>query len=197
MLDPIAYTYDADYHCPDCTRARFGTDENHPWPPETAQDSEGNPLGAVAPWDEWYDFGYIAVQVLSCSDCGRELDRYEPWDLIEEAARKEGYEAGVAAGTWLLDGNSTEDDARTLLQGLEDGDPAVLESLPSSPLSGEWADAPLPRDVLEPYGMTDDDDAADDILSAYEDGYDEGVIDEAERSARAMLAGDNAPKGRW
>jgi hypothetical protein len=27
-LEPIAYTYEADYHCPDCAVARFGADDN-------------------------------------------------------------------------------------------------------------------------------------------------------------------------
>jgi hypothetical protein len=35
--------------------------------------------------------------------------------------------------------------------------------------------------------MTEDDDAADDVLTAYDDGFSRGVSDEAVRSARAML----------
>lgn len=49
---PIAYTYEASEHCPTCAAARFGVDEDG-WIPEDARDSEGNPVGAVAPWDEW------------------------------------------------------------------------------------------------------------------------------------------------
>jgi hypothetical protein len=104
-----------------------------------------------------------------------------------EGARQEGYERGVAAGSWLLDGNSTEDAARELLRGIEDGGPAVLDLLPSSPLSGEYADGLLPRDVLGLYDVDEEHDAADDVLRAYEDGFARGVEDEAVRSARAML----------
>jgi len=109
-------------------------------------------------------------------------------DAAEEAAHARGREDGVAAGTWILDGNSTEEAARALLAGIEDGDPAVLDALPSAPLSGEFADGLLPRDVLAWYGLTEEDAESDDILSAYEDGYADGVQEEAERSARAMLA---------
>lgn len=103
------------------------------------------------------------------------------------AADSAGYEAGTAAGSWVIDGNTTEETARHLLEGIEDGDPAVLDSLPSSPLSGEWADAPLPRDVLENVGMAEDDPATDDVLTSYEDGFARGVTDEVTRSARAIL----------
>ncbi len=108
-----------------------------------------------------------------------------------EQAEQEGYEAGKAAGSWLLDGNSTEQAARALLRGIEDGDPEVMDALPSSPLSGEWADDPLPRDVLDGLGLDEDDDAAEDVLRAYEDAYSRGVEDEAVRSARAMLGLDD------
>jgi hypothetical protein len=74
-VDPIAYTYEADYHCPYCTKKRFGVDE-HGYPPETSKDSEGNQLGALAPWDEWYDIGY-GSQSIYCGTCGDLIDRYE------------------------------------------------------------------------------------------------------------------------
>lgn len=110
-----------------------------------------------------------------------------------EAAEAAGYVAGTAAGSWLLDGNSSLDVARRLLDGIEDGDPAVLDELPSPPLSGEWAGDPTPRDVLASVGMSEEDDAADDVLTAYEDAFSRGVSDEAVRSARAMLGEESRP----
>lgn len=109
MRDPIAYTYDADTHCPDCAVARFGrelyrtwdhralcsqcgeagnlvpasmadtahrhgptshpfTPRVHPWPPEDARDSEGNPVGAIAPWDDWCD-AEDGPCTLACGTC--------------------------------------------------------------------------------------------------------------------------------
>lgn len=104
-----------------------------------------------------------------------------------ESARQEGYDAGIAAGSWLLDGNSTERAARELLRGIEDGDPMVLDALPASPLSGEWGDAPTPADVLAWFDVDEDAEYADAVLSVYEDAFSQGVADEAVRSARAML----------
>jgi hypothetical protein len=108
-------------------------------------------------------------------------------ELIEESARARGLEDGKAAGSWVIDGNTTEHTARAILQGLEEGDPETLDGLPSGPLSGEYADGLLPRDVLGWYGLLEDDAEADDVLRAYEDGWSEGMVDEAERSARAVL----------
>jgi hypothetical protein len=67
---PIAYTYMADVHCPQCAGRAFGVDE-HGTIPETARDGEGNPIGAVAPWDEVSDTEESSA--LHCGTCGREI----------------------------------------------------------------------------------------------------------------------------
>jgi len=111
----------------------------------------------------------------------------EEADDVCERASEYGCRVGTAAGSWVLDGNSSEETARALLEGIEDGDPMVLDSLPSSPLSGEWADSLTPADVLAELSMDEDDARADDVLSAFEDGYSRGVVDEVARSARAII----------
>lgn len=105
-----------------------------------------------------------------------------------ESAREAGRAAGVAAGSWVVDGNTSQETMRAILQGLEDGDPAVYDSLPSAPLSGEWADAPTPRDIVNEYSEEGDDEDA--MCTAYEEGYAEGVEAEVARSCRAMLGED-------
>lgn len=67
MRPPIAYTYEADHHCESCTVARFGSTEG--------EDREGNQVGAVFSWDEWYNIGY-GSQTLGCGDCFAILDEY-------------------------------------------------------------------------------------------------------------------------
>ncbi len=109
-------------------------------------------------------------------------------DEIIERAEQEGYAHGVTAGSWLLDGNSSEEAAHRLLRGIEDGDPEILDQLPAAPLSGEHADSLLPRDVLAWYDLDEQHDAADDVLRAFEDGFSRGVEVEAVRSATALLA---------
>ena len=74
---PIAYTFEADYHCPDCTEARFGRCAcgfiacpgggprcTHPSLP--IEDNEGNEVGVVAPWDEWWEPSDPETQYLRC-----------------------------------------------------------------------------------------------------------------------------------
>ena len=78
MYEPIAYTYEADYHCPPCAFEAFGQDE-HGSVPEDAVDSESNPIGAVAPWDEWWEPSIDDKQSLVCGTCGDILDETEDW----------------------------------------------------------------------------------------------------------------------
>jgi len=81
MRSPIAYTYEADTHCPPCAVARFGMDPGYPCPePEphdSARDSEGNPIGAVAPWDEWCEPSEPGPHVLTCGTCGGTIEEHD------------------------------------------------------------------------------------------------------------------------
>ena len=73
-MTPIAYTYEGDHHCYSCTIEQFGTtdlaDDGTP-----VIDREGNTVGAVFSWDEWYNIGE-GEQTLVCGDCFDELDTY-------------------------------------------------------------------------------------------------------------------------
>lgn len=96
--DPIAYTYEADTHCPDCAATRFGCDENDFI---TGTDGEGNPVGVISPWDEWIQgSGTTCIltaenmhtaddctmheyegETLACGTCGTVIDEYEGGEL--------------------------------------------------------------------------------------------------------------------
>lgn len=108
-------------------------------------------------------------------------------------ARKAGEEHGRAAASWYFDGNTPDETYAAVLRGIEDGDPAVLDTFPSSPLSGEWAGEPTPDSVLEAIGAPADDGSdetdtlRDELLRAYEDGFYEASADEIERVARLQV----------
>ncbi len=104
-----------------------------------------------------------------------------------EAAAGMGAEYGEAAASWYFDGNTDTATYRAVLQGIEDGDPAVLDTFPAAPLSGEWADAPTPASVLAVLGVSEDDDAAPEYLDAYEQGFYTASQDEIERVARLQI----------
>jgi len=76
MYDPIAYIYEADHHCPGCAEARFGRSEAG-WIGEDSVDGEGNPVGIVSPWDEWWQ-GTDEPETLVCGTCGGEIDEVVP-----------------------------------------------------------------------------------------------------------------------
>lgn len=69
MSKPIAFTYDADTHCPPCATARFGADPAYGGPPEDARDAEGNGVGAIWPWDEWHEPVESGRVTLTCGTC--------------------------------------------------------------------------------------------------------------------------------
>src|SRR4051812_4422124 len=71
---------------------------------------------------------------------------------IEEATQL-GRDAGLAAASWIIDGNTKREFIPAVLALMDDGDPRADEYLPAMPnLSGEWSDDPTPdglaRDIL-------------------------------------------------
>ncbi|MDR0779312.1 MAG: hypothetical protein LBF16_01260 [Pseudomonadales bacterium] len=79
MPHVIAYTYEADVHCPDCTSDRFGPnsaydrlhlpgDFDEHAVPYDATDREGNPIHPVFSTDEMLDGPY------SCGTCRERLE---------------------------------------------------------------------------------------------------------------------------
>lgn len=84
---PIAYSFDAAYHCPVCTGRRFGVNVDG-WIPEESTDYEGNPVGALAPWDEWQQFDG-GTETLSCDTCGGVIDTYADEDADDDYTVRE------------------------------------------------------------------------------------------------------------
>ena len=72
---PIAYAYEAAFHCPSCAARAFGVEDG--FIPESARDGESNPVGALSPWDEWQNFDGER-ETLGCDTCGRVIDTYDP-----------------------------------------------------------------------------------------------------------------------
>lgn len=99
-------------------------------------------------------------------------------------AEKAGWETGQAAGSWVFDGNSTADEARAMLNGIEEGDPQIMDLCPN-PLSGEWAGESIP----EMSAQFDIDLADDDTAAEFEAAFQGGYWNTVERAARA-LAGE-------
>lgn len=145
------------------------------------------------------------VVQISDNHTGGNVDLYidadwSQWDKIVEqvtdyrqvaAVRALGSEHGHSAGTWAIDGNTTVETARAILQGIEDGDPAVMDMQPS-PLSGEWADGASAEDVYRIAGIATFDEYGDPIggsdmlLVEYEESYSTAYWAEVSRAATAI-----------
>ena len=79
----IAYTYEADHHCIDCTVERF---ESNGFNGEyNVEDNEGNLIHSLYSTDEWQEFdpSFLAenpTQYLVCGDCHTIIDEYTDWE---------------------------------------------------------------------------------------------------------------------
>jgi hypothetical protein len=117
-----------------------------------------------------------------------------------EEATKMGREAGIAAASWVTDGNTSREHYVRLAQMMDDGDPQLDDLLPARPnLSGEWADAPTPRSLFEDItGMDAHAESSwncdayqavlEPICEAWEQGCDEAFTQECERLVREAIA---------
>jgi hypothetical protein len=111
----------------------------------------------------------------------------------EREAYRLGVEAAVAAASWVLDGNMSQDHIARMVAWLDDGDPRADEFLPAMPdLSGEWADAPTPdslyREIIgEPLLVANDAAVRDEIADAWEAGVSDTFGPECERILRGAL----------
>jgi hypothetical protein len=107
-----------------------------------------------------------------------------------EALKNRGIEDGTHAASWLVDGNTPEPvrKLRWILQGMEDGDPEILDQLPHPSFCGEWAGEGfnewarilLDEEVIEDIVEYDDDNDRE-WLASYEEGWDEGLYKELRR----------------
>ena len=64
--DPIAYVYEADVHCLNCGEDSFGIGE---FGFAEGTDREGNEVGVIPPWGEWWEPTETGVQTLTCGTC--------------------------------------------------------------------------------------------------------------------------------
>jgi hypothetical protein len=105
-----------------------------------------------------------------------------------------GADHGRAFASWAFDGNTPAATFAWALDGIDAGDPAVLDGFAEPTLSGEWADGYTLADLAHDTGL-DIDDPGDaeslDVASAtYEDTAREVFWAEVEQTARRMIASD-------
>jgi hypothetical protein len=129
------------------------------------------------------------------------LDRPHPvsarpgWvDLLDTLAAA-GAQAGRAAADWWAQdtvggratGNTIAAAARRVLAGLDDGDPAILDTLPTPPADDEhWYDQAAPADAPELAALTAAD--WDAVVDAYRDGFQAAVTDAVTAHCRAAAS---------
>jgi hypothetical protein len=114
-------------------------------------------------------------------------------------ARAAKYGAQGGTGINLIDilgHNYTLADLERMADGITDGAPDTMDSLPYLDLSGQWADGMRSEDVLEIVlpmdveveDMEDEPEATDDIVEAYRVAYDEAMVETVERMLTEQIA---------
>ena len=108
---------------------------------------------------------------------------------LKAAARAAGKAAGISAASWV---EVSETNASAILAGLNDCDPAVYDSLAFPNLSGEYADAPTPRSLMEDIGLGEDDTRYEwlesDLCDAWENASSQAFEREVSRRCRYHLS---------
>ena len=146
--------------------------------------------------DARYLEGDARTQLVSdlCELFAGDNERFKP-DRFSDAATSElserdrlearGYRDGYAAATWFAP--QDEQTARRILDGLDAGDPEILDELPAPRLVGEFADEPTWSNILQDEDCDDSDDGRPELLNAYCYAYSCAVERQIVRSCRVML----------
>jgi len=121
------------------------------------------------------------------------------FDTLVDRAEELGASCGRDDAGWYFDGNTSAETYARVLQGLEDGDPAIVDTFPANPLSGEWAYGITSAAVLQWAAKCDDaavailsDELRHVIYTAFEMAYDVAVAEGIERVARLHAGGMRA-----
>ena len=85
----------------------------------------------------------------------------------EELGRNEGHDAG--GDFWNV--RWGEDEIRRLYNGIQAGDPQIMDELPSAPLSGEWAGDRTPQTLLIDLGVEDEEELTPEEIVEVCDSY--------------------------
>jgi len=94
-------------------------------------------------------------------------------------------EHGKAAASWVFDGNTPQEQYARVLQGIEDGDPEVMDAYRAPDLSGEYADSYSEDDLMADIGWVPHDGTAmrDDLAGQFNADVSAAFWHEVERLA--------------
>jgi hypothetical protein len=164
----------------------------------------------LARWGFWFGCwesvdspcGWVYLSVW-CSDGPDTRNRRSAMDMDQAVvkAAEIGAEHGLAAASWVTDGNTSVETFRVLRDGIVEGDPEVLDRLPAADLSGEWADGYTSRRLFEDatgldahaeatWNVDEYDWMVDGLCAAYEEAFQSVVLGELERVCEYHLGAE-------
>lgn len=111
--------------------------------------------------------------------------------VVLEEARKLGGQHGSAAAGWYFDDcrDLQREDYLKVIKGIQDGDPAILDTFVSADLSGQYADGMTPKRLFEEVGANkwQSENAGDEICETYEQAFNDVYAACVEQNCRELL----------
>ena len=91
-------------------------------------------------------------------------------DSLMAQAERIGADHGRSAGTWVVDGNTSDETKGRILRGIQDGDPEIMDGIRCAPLSGEYAGDYTIGDLAADLDL-DDEEWEPELQTEIEDAY--------------------------
>lgn len=120
-----------------------------------------------------------------------------PADILSEAAKAVGAEDGKEKGGIVNGLGLDAHDAKKIIEGYESGDEGVLDLCPK-PLAGEWADDPIPFNILDKIANKADpgdslmgadlEEDTEDLMDIYEQAFAEAFWEETIKYCKEIVA---------
>lgn len=107
----------------------------------------------------------------------------------EYAIHTRGEYDGKAAASWFFDGNTPSGVYPRILKGIEDGDPVVMDMLPTPRVGGENADEPTWEEIVKDETNIEEmsDDGEQDLYEIYSAAFQSAVEAEISRICKVQL----------
>ncbi len=121
---------------------------------------------------------------------------YDAAPCVQCQAAKLGHDAGIAAASWVFDGNTSEEMYRRVLRGIEECDSAVTDAYREPNLSGEYAGDPTEWSLACDLGIEPGIEESDEACTAWEQAASEAFWAEIERTARVHVPPDTFTRRR-
>lgn len=124
-----------------------------------------------------------------CGQCGDCL-AHDLSDCRSARAAEIGRAHGTNAASWVFSGNTPRQTYERWRKGIDEGDPEIMDAIPSPDFSSQWVDGDIVRRLLTEVttrAIGDLSSMKDELVTAYEQAFAEAAQAEIERTISEQL----------